>query len=150
MLCFFIFSPQGQRTYRWSRVDAHLKGAFSSAYTVELYVINYKLNKSQTNIEEIGVKMYIRCRPTVSRLFSWVVVCSLTLLVGHLRLGNAIYLRGSDTSYARFPLWNACINASLSFELKTTDTSDEVMIVYTDDGGRFDFLQVCYGLNLSI
>lgn len=61
-----------------------------------------------------------------------------------LPLTAAVYLRGTETSYARYSLWNGCINASISFEMKTTDeaTDRETILMYTDDGGRFDFLQV--------
>lgn len=61
-----------------------------------------------------------------------------------LPLTAAVYLRGTESSYARYPLWNGCINASVSFEMKTTDeaTDRETILMYTDDGGKFDFLQV--------
>ena len=53
---------------------------------------------------------------------------------------TGITLEGTDRSYARFPKWNACVNASISFEFKTTQ--DEGLLLYTDDGGKYDFVEV--------
>lgn len=54
---------------------------------------------------------------------------------------NGINFRGPPTnSYARFPPWNACTNASISFEFKTTQ--EEGLLMYVDDGGRYDFMEV--------
>ncbi|XP_076443924.1 neurexin 1-like [Babylonia areolata] len=53
---------------------------------------------------------------------------------------QAIRFLGTSSTYARYPKWHACQNASLSFEFKTRQPS--AMLVYTDDNGRYDFLQV--------
>ena len=53
---------------------------------------------------------------------------------------RALYLPGSATSYARFPKWNGCINASILFEFKTT--TDDAVLLYTDDGGTYDYFEV--------
>ena len=68
----------------------------------------------------------------------WGILLVLSYLV--LR-AQGIYLQGPPrNSYARFPPWDACVNASISFEFKTTQ--EEGLLMYVDDGGRFDFMEV--------
>ena len=72
--------------------------------------------------------------------FGLLLLSVLTLLsVFHYDV-TAITLDGTDRSYARYPKWNACVNASISFEFKTTQ--DEGLLMYTDDGGKYDFFEV--------
>ena len=72
--------------------------------------------------------------------FGLLLLSVLTLLsVFHYDV-TAITLDGTDRSYARYPKWNACANASISFEFKTTQ--DEGLLMYTDDGGKYDFFEV--------
>ncbi len=49
---------------------------------------------------------------------------------------------GTSKSYARFPKWNACVNASISFEFKTLESDG--LLMYTDDKGKYDFFEVYY------
>ncbi|KAL8587816.1 hypothetical protein ACOMHN_021034 [Nucella lapillus] len=49
------------------------------------------------------------------------------------------FLGGQDT-FARFPKWHACTNASISFEFKTRKPT--ALLLYTDDNGRYDYLQL--------
>ncbi|KAH3725989.1 hypothetical protein DPMN_051844 [Dreissena polymorpha] len=49
------------------------------------------------------------------------------------------FLQSSNT-YARFPKWNACKNASISFEFRTRFPS--ALLMYTDDNGVNDFLEI--------
>ena len=49
-------------------------------------------------------------------------------------------LEGSQTSYAKFPKWNPCQNGSISLEFKTS--RQKGLILYSDDGGRFDFFEI--------
>lgn len=53
---------------------------------------------------------------------------------------HAIHFTKTSKTYAKFPNWNACINASLSFEFKTS--TKEALLLYTDDNGRFDYVEV--------
>ncbi|CAH1790209.1 unnamed protein product [Owenia fusiformis] len=62
------------------------------------------------------------------------------LLLGILGLGWGLELTGTDGSYAMYPKWNACINASIKFEFKTRQR--DALIFYTDDGGRYDFFKL--------
>ncbi|KAG8236174.1 hypothetical protein J437_LFUL013440 [Ladona fulva] len=49
-------------------------------------------------------------------------------------------LEGSQTSYAQFRKWNPGLNGSLEFEFKTE--SPNGLLLYTDDGGTYDFFEV--------
>lgn len=63
--------------------------------------------------------------------------------VGLRRGSEAITLPGSETSYARYPRWNDCLNASFSFEFKSTQSDKgQVLLWYVDDGGTYDFFEV--------
>ncbi|XP_076166768.1 neurexin 1 isoform X2 [Ptiloglossa arizonensis] len=49
-------------------------------------------------------------------------------------------LEGSATSYAQFRKWNAGLNGTLEFEFKTEQGNG--LLLYTDDGGTYDFFEV--------
>ena len=53
---------------------------------------------------------------------------------------EAFVLEGSQTSYAQFRKWYASPNASLEFEFLTSQPNG--LLLYTDDGGYYDFLEV--------
>ena len=53
---------------------------------------------------------------------------------------SAFVLEGSQTSYAQFRKWYSTQNATLEFEFWTAQPNG--LILYTDDGGYYDFLEV--------
>ena len=55
---------------------------------------------------------------------------------------QSVTFKLSDSSYALYPIWNACPNASVSFDFKTNEK--EGFLFYVDDqtGDGFDFIQV--------
>lgn len=53
---------------------------------------------------------------------------------------QAFVLEGSQTSYAQFRKWYSSANASLAFEFLTAHPNG--LLLYTDDGGYYDFLEV--------
>ena len=53
---------------------------------------------------------------------------------------HALEFTKTSNTYAKFPKWNACINSSMSFEFKTT--AEEALLMYTDDNGRFDYVEI--------
>ena len=69
------------------------------------------------------------------------LLCPVVLL-SLIGAAQGFYLQGTEMSYARFPDWNACINASFTFEFKTTQK--EGLLMYVDDGGRYDFFEVMH------
>lgn len=66
-----------------------------------------------------------------------VVVIVLTLLASS---SEGLRFLGQPETYARYPKWNACHNASLSFEFRTSQPT--ALLLYTDDNGRYDYLQL--------
>ena len=79
-------------------------------------------------------------------LFQRVVChCPLIFLLTNLlavQVQGEIHVDGSDSSYARYPKWNACTNASFSFQFKTAQADG--LLMYMDDGGRYDFLELMH------
>lgn len=61
-------------------------------------------------------------------------------MLAALWLAEGFLLDGSAASYAQFPRWNAAPNASLEFEFKTDQGNG--LLLYTDDGGTYDFLEL--------
>jgi len=59
---------------------------------------------------------------------------------------DALSLSGANSSYARFPPWSGCMNASFSFDFRTTQPVPPpphgVLLWYADDGGLTDFFAV--------
>jgi len=57
---------------------------------------------------------------------------------------EALSLAGTGTAHARFPPWAGCMNASFSFDFRTTQSIPQhgVLLWYADDGGRTDFFVV--------
>ena len=64
----------------------------------------------------------------------------LLLLHQHHHYCQAFILEGSQTSYAQFRKWYSSPNASLEFEFWTSRPYG--LMLYTDDGGYYDFLEV--------
>lgn len=53
---------------------------------------------------------------------------------------DAFLLDGSQNSFAQFRKWYTGLNGSLEFEFKTEQPNG--LILYTDDGGTFDFFEI--------
>ncbi|XP_031785413.1 neurexin-1 isoform X3 [Nasonia vitripennis] len=64
----------------------------------------------------------------------------LLLLSMQLGASSGFLLDGSASSYAHFPKWNAGLNGSLELEFKTEQGTG--LLLYTDDGGTYDFFEV--------
>ncbi|RUS82776.1 hypothetical protein EGW08_009476 [Elysia chlorotica] len=54
--------------------------------------------------------------------------------------GQALKFLGEPETYAKFPKWDACDNATIMFDFKTSQPNG--LLMYTDDSGRYDYLQV--------
>lgn len=74
-------------------------------------------------------------RPHAAPLLLWslLVVCLTSTT-------QALRFLGESETYARYPKWHACQNASISFEFRTRQ--DSALLLYTDDNGRYDYLQL--------
>lgn len=54
--------------------------------------------------------------------------------------GFAFLLDGTQNSFAQFRKWYSGLNGSMEFEFKTEQPNG--LVLYTDDGGTFDFFEV--------
>ncbi|XP_029110234.1 neurexin 1a isoform X16 [Scleropages formosus] len=55
-------------------------------------------------------------------------------------LGASLEFTGAEGQWARFPVWNACCESEMSFNMKTK--SSHGLLVYFDDEGFCDFLEL--------
>ena len=95
-----------------------------------------------------GVITSSTCERYLRILLLTTCLCIIAHLPGSAR---AVYISGSKTAHAQYPKWNACVNASISFEFKTaTTTQEEALLMYVADGGTFDFIQVRKGRDLDL
>jgi leucine-rich repeat transmembrane neuronal protein 1/2 len=70
---------------------------------------------------------------------SWVGLLPIVLALA-VTPASALRFLGESDTYARFPIWNPCQNASISFEFQTRQPT--ALLLYTDDNGRYDYLQL--------
>uniref|UniRef100_UPI003AACA4DB neurexin-1a isoform X11 n=1 Tax=Centroberyx gerrardi TaxID=166262 RepID=UPI003AACA4DB len=55
-------------------------------------------------------------------------------------IGTCLEFTGAEGQWARFPMWNACCESEMSFNMKTK--SSHGLLVYFDDEGFCDFLEL--------
>ncbi|XP_028323531.1 neurexin-1a-like isoform X26 [Gouania willdenowi] len=55
-------------------------------------------------------------------------------------IGTCLEFTGTEGQWARFPVWNACCESEMSFNMKTK--SSHGLLVYFDDEGFCDFLEL--------
>ena len=82
-----------------------------------------------------------RAFPSIGLLLAVVIITAM-LVVPTPTL--AVRLTGEFGSFAQYPTWNGCNNASFSFEFRTTQrvTPMNVTLWYVDDGGSTDFFSL--------
>lgn len=69
-----------------------------------------------------------------------IFLITLSLILSWLPISDAFLLDGSQTSFAQFRKWYTGLNGSLEFEFKTEQPNG--LVLYTDDGGTFDFFEI--------
>lgn len=62
------------------------------------------------------------------------------VLVLFAHLASCFVLDGGQNSYSQFRKWNAAANGSLELEFKTDQPNG--LLLYTDDGGTYDFFEL--------
>ncbi|XP_019726157.1 neurexin-1a isoform X11 [Hippocampus comes] len=62
------------------------------------------------------------------------------LICGYVEVGTCLEFTGAQGQWARFPVWNACCESEMSFNMKTK--SSHGLLVYFDDEGFCDFLEL--------
>lgn len=55
-------------------------------------------------------------------------------------MAQGFLLDGSQNSFSQFRKWYTGLNGSLEFEFKTEQPNG--LVLYTDDGGTFDFFEI--------
>ncbi|KAK4005117.1 hypothetical protein OUZ56_006837 [Daphnia magna] len=70
-------------------------------------------------------------------LFGWPISSSSRWQVA---ASSPFTLEGSLNSYAQLRKWNAALNGTLQLEFRSTQPSG--LLIYTDDGGKFDFFEL--------
>lgn len=68
-----------------------------------------------------------------------IILVTINVLIS-LNACDAFLLDGSQNSFAQFRKWYTGLNGSLEFEFKTEQPNG--LILYTDDGGTFDFFEI--------
>ncbi|XP_076747879.1 neurexin-1a isoform X5 [Maylandia zebra] len=62
------------------------------------------------------------------------------LICCFVEIGTCLEFTGAEGQWARFPVWNACCESEMSFNMKTR--SSHGLLVYFDDEGFCDFLEL--------
>ncbi|XP_024916368.1 neurexin-1a isoform X18 [Cynoglossus semilaevis] len=62
------------------------------------------------------------------------------LLCCSVEIGTSLEFTGAEGQWARFPVWNACCESEMGFNMKTK--SSHGLLVYFDDEGFCDFLEL--------
>ncbi|KAM9364556.1 neurexin-1a-like isoform 12-T12 [Pholidichthys leucotaenia] len=62
------------------------------------------------------------------------------LICCFVEMGTCLEFTGAEGQWARFPVWNACCESEMSFNMKTK--SSHGLLVYFDDEGFCDFLEL--------
>ena len=63
-----------------------------------------------------------------------IFICLLLGVIFFMVPVKSFRMTGGSNSFARFPKWNACVNASISFEFRTNKADS--LLMYTDDKGK--------------
>ncbi|XP_076855784.1 neurexin 1a isoform X4 [Brachyhypopomus gauderio] len=78
--------------------------------------------------------MSVSLRNGVHLMWIGLLVCCLV------DMGASMEFTGAEGQWARFPMWNACCESEMSFNMKTK--SSQGLLVYFDDEGFCDFLEL--------
>lgn len=93
-----------------------------------------KCQKSYINRTNFSIKFSYNCYTTAA-----IILVTINLIISQY-MCNAFVLDGSQNSFARFRKWYTGLNGSLEFEFKTEQPNG--LVLYTDDGGTYDFFEV--------
>lgn len=93
-------------------------------------------NKCQKTMLNTVLQLTHNCRYVNTAA---ILLITLNILVS-LSPCNAFLLDGSQNSFAQFRKWYTGLNGSLEFEFKTEQPNG--LVLYTDDGGTFDFFEI--------
>lgn len=112
------------------RSETNIKMAVDSDYFRRTKCQRIKINNNNNNTQ-LGYKGYDYVRK----------ICLITLtLILSCNTCYGFLLDGSQTSFAQFRKWYTGLNGSLELEFKTEIPNG--LVVYTDDGGTYDFFEL--------
>lgn len=95
-----------------------------------------KLNKCQKPKLNTVLRLTQNCRYINTAA---ILLITINLLIS-LTPCDGFLLDGSQNSFAQFRKWYTGLNGSLEFEFKTEQPNG--LVLYTDDGGTFDFFEI--------
>lgn len=102
------------------------------------HYINTSLNKCQ---KHQSLHTFLGLTQCSSQYINTAAILLITLnLLISLSPCDAFLLDGSQNSFAQFRKWYTGLNGSLEFEFKTEQPNG--LVLYTDDGGTFDFFEI--------
>ena len=115
-------------------VDRRGDGVGYNSVTVEAVV--------ESGTSPRSPRMFSGVRTSVVPFVYRVVLFALLSSTSVPRSVDAVFIHGTESSYVRYPRWNSCPNASLSFEFRTAQP--EGLLLYADDGGLYDFFEISH------
>lgn len=69
-----------------------------------------------------------------------IMLATVCLMCAPWPMAQGFLLDGSQNSFSQFRKWYTGLNGSLEFEFKTEQPNG--LVLYTDDGGTFDFFEI--------
>ncbi|XP_046805678.1 neurexin-1 isoform X2 [Lucilia cuprina] len=121
------------------------KSSQSSLYKIYTVLSNSSKSKAASTIinttstSTIDTTTTGRCKISSNRL-PMMFLLLLSLIISCLTTINAFQLDGSQSSFAQFRKWYVGLNGSLELEFKTEQPNG--LVLYTDDGGTYDFFEL--------
>lgn len=100
---------------------------------------NNSNNNNNTASTTTNTNSTLKRRININRL-SMTFILSLALIISCLTITSAFQLDGSQSSFAQFRKWYVGLNGSLELEFKTEQPNG--LVLYTDDGGTYDFFEL--------
>jgi Laminin G domain len=97
-----------------------------------------KLNRDSTAYRKLPIRKYFSCY-NKSNTFTLALLLVIGLLF-KINLCCGFILDGTQNSYAQFRKWYTGLNGTLELEFKTEQPNG--LVVYTDDGGTYDFFEL--------
>lgn len=99
---------------------------------------NYN-NNDNTKTCKFSIKRHFSCYNKSNNLLTLALLLIIGLMF-KVNLCCGFQLTGSENSYAMFRKWYAGLNGSLELEFKTEQPNG--LLLYTDDGGTYDFFEL--------
>lgn len=101
----------------------------------------YQTKDLNNNREEHQHQRKIRSSPIISPCsLSFYAIVFSVVLIAVVQENHAFQLDGTTNSFAQFRKWYTGLNGSLELDFKTEQPNG--LVLYTDDGGTYDFFEL--------